>query len=40
MSWFPSSLTQSVTGKISQIGGQLKDIITETTEDIEGNIYR
>lgn len=32
MSW----LTQSVTGRISQIGGQLKDILTESTEDVVG----
>ncbi len=32
MSW----LTQSVTGKLSQIGGQLKDILTESTEDVVG----
>lgn len=37
MSWLPSSLTQSVTGKISQIGGQLKDILSETAEDVVGN---
>ena len=32
MSW----LTQSVTGRISQISGQLKDILTESTEDVLG----
>ncbi|CAF0712604.1 unnamed protein product [Brachionus calyciflorus] len=34
MSWLASGLTQSVTGKISQLGGQLKDILTEGTEEI------
>lgn len=33
MSWLAQGLTQSVTGKISQISGQLKDILTESTED-------
>lgn len=32
MSW----ITQSVTGRLSQIGGQLKDILTESTEDVVG----
>jgi chromosome segregation ATPase len=34
-SWLKASgLTQSVTGTLSSIGGQLKDILTEGTEDI------
>ena len=35
MSW----LTQSVTGRISQLGGQIKDILTESTEDIVGKYF-
>lgn len=34
MSWLASGLTQSVTGKINQLSGQLKDILTEGTEEI------
>ncbi len=36
MSWLAQGLTSSVTGKISQIGGQLKEILTESTEDTVG----
>jgi hypothetical protein len=38
MSWLTGSLTQSVTGRISQISGQLKDILNEGTEDVVGKI--
>ena len=34
MSWLASGLTQSVTGKISQLSGQLKDILIEGTEEV------
>lgn len=33
MSWLAQGLTNSVTGKISQISDQLKEILTESTED-------
>jgi hypothetical protein len=36
MSWLANSLTNSV-GKIGQIGGQLKDMLNESTEDAVGN---
>ena len=36
MSWLSKGLTQSVTGRISQLGGQLKDILTEGVEDVVG----
>ena len=36
MSWLTGGLTQSVTGKITQLSGQLKDILTEGTEDVVG----
>lgn len=34
MSWLASGLTKSVTGRITQIGDQLKDILTEGTEEV------
>lgn len=36
MSWLAHGLTSSVTGKINQISGQLKEILTESTEDEVG----
>lgn len=38
MSWLAQGLTNSVTGKISQISGQLKEILTETTDDDVGKV--
>ncbi|RNA04179.1 Thyroid receptor-interacting 11, partial [Brachionus plicatilis] len=34
MSWLASGLSKSVTGRITQIGDQLKDILTEGTEEV------
>lgn len=34
MSWLASGITKSVSGRITQIGDQLKDILTEGTEEV------
>ncbi len=39
MSWLTGGLTQSVTGKLSQITGQFKDILSEGTEDVVGKYF-
>lgn len=38
MSWLAQGLTSSVTGKINQISGQLKEILNDSTEDSVGMI--
>ena len=40
MSWLAQGLTQSVTGRINQISGQLKDILTEGTDDYVGKLNK
>ena len=39
MSWLRQGFTQSISGGISQLSGQLNDILTEGTEDIIGKLY-
>ena len=39
MSWLRQNFPQSITGGITQLKGQLEDILTESTEDIIGEHY-
>lgn len=39
MSWLRQGLSQSITGGITQLKGQLEDILTEGTDDIIGSHF-
>ena len=39
MSWLRQGLSQSISGSINQLKGQLEDILTEGTEDIIGEHF-
>lgn len=39
MSWLRQNLSQSITGGITQLKGQLEDILTESTEEIIGKNF-